>query len=103
MGEVRDADTSHRRTVAESPPHVRVVEADTADLPDIERYASLLFVRGPGGETRVLGDETALDRLPEGSRLFVDAWREQPIEKPDRAGEGLAWDDPGFEPPDRRQ
>ena len=50
---------------------------------------------------RSLGDESVLDELDEGAQLFVRAWRERPLSKPDRRGEGLSWDAPGFEPPDR--
>jgi hypothetical protein len=84
---------------AEVPPDVVVVRADPADLPEIAKTGRLAIMRLEDGSTRMLGDEDALDELDEGARLFVSAWRARPLEKPDRPGEGLPWDSPGFEAP----
>ena len=80
-------------------PDVMVVRADLAELPEIPRYAKLAIGRSPDGSTQVLGDERVLEELEEGSRLFVEAWRERPLAKPDRPGEGKSWDTPGFKAP----
>ena len=80
-------------------PDVMVVRADLTELPEIARYAKLAIGRSPDGSTQVLGDERVLEELEEGSRLFVEAWRERPLAKPDRPGEGKSWDTPGFEAP----
>jgi hypothetical protein len=49
---------------------------------------------------RTFGDEHVLDELDAGSQLFVQAWRERPLDKPHRPGEGQSWGATGFEPPD---
>lgn len=82
-------------------PNVVVVLATVEDLPEIARSARFAMARRPDGEILAVGDESSLDELPEGTRLFVSAWREQRINKPDRVGEGRPWDAAGFEPPDR--
>ena len=41
------------------------------------------------------------DDLTDDEQLFVAAWRERAGKQAEhRRGEGLAWDSPGFEPPD---
>jgi hypothetical protein len=85
--------------IARVDPDVVVVRADLAKVPEIARYAKLVIGRSPDGSARVLGDERVLDELQEGSRLFVEAWRKRPLAKPERPGEGLSWDSPGFEAP----
>ena len=40
--------------------------------------------------------------LTEGERLFAEGWLERQSRGPkERKGEGLPWDAPGFQPPDR--
>jgi len=85
--------------VGEMPPDVLVLRASAADLPEIAKHARLALARGPGG-IDARGDEAAIDQLDDGGRLFVDGWR-QSRDKGPRVGEGLAWDAPGFQPPDR--
>ena len=92
-------DALRRTVVAEAPPRVVVLRGGEADLADIGRDARLALARTPDGGTRSVGDETAIDKLDEAARLFVAAWKQQPLAKPDRIGEGRAWDDPDFEPP----
>jgi hypothetical protein len=87
--------------IAQAPPRVMVLRADTDQLDEIGRQARLAMARSPEGEVRVVGDEDALSELDEGAGLFVAGWRARAIDKPDRPGEGLPWDQPGFEPPDR--
>lgn len=82
-------------------PDIVVVRAPMVDLPAIARAARLVMVRRPDGEILVTGDESALEELSEGARLFVSAWRERRTDKPGRVGEGQPWDAAGFEPPDR--
>jgi len=100
------SDTSQMRIIAQSPPHVFVADVDVADLAaiaEIAPHAELVMTRTANGGLRLEGDQTALDFLDEGSRLFVEAWRTRPLTKPDRVGDKLAWDTPGFEPPDKSQ
>jgi len=87
--------------VARVAPHVVVLRADPEELGEIARHARLAMARSPDGSVDVRGEQGALDELDEGARLYVRAWRERPAAKPDRPGEGLAWDHPGFQPPDR--
>lgn len=82
-------------------PDVVVVRAPVEDLPEIVRAARFVLARRSDGEIQAIGDESSLGDLPEGTRLFVSAWREQRINKPDRVGEEQPWDAAGFEPPDR--
>ena len=60
-------------------------------------------VRGIPGVREVaagdLPDET-LAALDDTARTFVDAWRDR-LRPRARRGDGLSWDAPGFEPPDR--
>ncbi len=85
--------------VARVDPDVMVVRADLAELPEIGRHAKLAIGRSPDGSARVLGDERVIEELDEGARLFVAAWRERPLSKADRLGEGMSWDSPGYEAP----
>jgi hypothetical protein len=82
-------------------PDVVVVRAPMEDLSEIARFARLVMVRRLDGGILITGDESVLDELPEGARLFVSAWRERRTDKPGRVGEGQSWDAAGFEPPDR--
>jgi hypothetical protein len=85
--------------VAEVTPLVTVLRASFDDLPLIADHSRLAFARRPDGGTERAGDESALDELDEGARIFVSAWLARPATKPERPGEGLSWDAPGFEPP----
>lgn len=87
--------------VAQVPPHVVVLRAPTEDLPAIARRARLAMARASDGSIHILGDEAVVNELDDAARLFIRAWRERPAEKSDRPGEGLAWDHPGFQPPDQ--
>jgi hypothetical protein len=82
-------------------PDVLVVRADVDDLEELAPHARLAMGRLPDGAVEAVGDEHALEELDEGARLFVRAWMHRPSRKAERRGEGLPWDAPGFEPPDR--
>lgn len=82
-------------------PHIVVVSAPMEEIPEIARSARLVMARRPDGEIVITGDESALEDLSEGARLYVSAWRERRTDKPGRVGEGQPWDAAGFEPPDR--
>jgi hypothetical protein len=100
VGDAEHLRRLHRWPVAaEVAPNVVIVRADLSELPEIAQHARVALGRRPDGSTDVIGDEGVLDELDEGARLFVTAWRERPLSKPDRPGEGLSWDAPGFEPP----
>jgi hypothetical protein len=87
--------------VALVPPLVTVLRASIEDFPMIADQARLTFARRADGVTERAGDESAVDDLDEGARLFVSAWLESPTVKANRPGDGLSWDAPGFEPPGR--
>ena len=87
--------------VAELPPRIVVVQADESQIPALAERADLLVHRRPDGSTSLLGDRAVLDDLDASAQLFLRAWRQQPVSKPNRPGDGLAWDHPGFTPPDR--
>jgi hypothetical protein len=98
-GELRAAELDRWPVIARVDPDVVVVRAELADLSEIVRHAKLAIGRSHDGSTRVLGDERVIEELDEGARLFIAAWRERPLSKPDRLGEGKSWDSPGFEAP----
>jgi hypothetical protein len=58
--------------------------------------ADVLAVLEPG----ILPPADLMGRLNPGETLFVTAWLERDKPKT-RRGEGLAWDAPGYSPPDR--
>jgi len=87
--------------VSRAGPEVIVLRADLDDLPQLAQGARLAIGRSADGAVRTLGDEKALDALDPGTRLFVQAWRDKQSSKPERPGEGLPWDAPGFQPPGR--
>jgi hypothetical protein len=87
--------------VALAPPRVAVLRVDEEDVEAIGSVSRLAMARRPAGEIAIVGDESALAELDAGARLFVEGWRSKVIDKPDRLGEGLSWDHPGFQPPDR--
>jgi hypothetical protein len=101
VGFREEDDSSRWAIVSRVPPDVVVMRADPQDVFQIARQARLVIARLPNGDVRLIGEQGALDELDEGARLFVRSWRERPLEKPDRPGEGLSWDHPGFQPPDR--
>src|SRR5680860_1168051 len=78
---------------------VVVLRAGAGDLDAIASRARLALHRLPDGSMEVRGDERALDALDDGARLFVEGWRARPVSKPDRPGEGLPWDAPGYRAP----
>ena len=94
-----DADPPWQVT-ASLPPRVVVLRAGADSLQAIARTSRLAMVRRGDDRVEVVGDERVLEELDEAARLFVEAWWSQAPAKPDRPGDGLSWDAPGFEPPD---
>jgi hypothetical protein len=89
--------------IATVPPRVVVLRADADGLPAIAGACRLAIARGTDDRVEVVGDLAVLDELDDGARLFVEAWRtprSSASATRDRAGDGLPWDAPGFEPPD---
>ena len=74
-------------------PRLAIVEGPEAVL---RSMPAITAVAGPG-EALESGAE-----LTDQERLFADAWSQRTGEATgqERAGEGLAWDAPGFAPPD---
>jgi hypothetical protein len=97
---VPDREGSAWPVVASVPPRVAVLRAGADELATIASSARLAMARTDDDRIQVVGDETALDELDDGARLFVEAWRSQAPAKSHRPGDGLPWDAPGFEPPD---
>lgn len=87
--------------LAQVPPLVTILRASIEDVPVIATRARLTIGRRSIGVTEQVGDERVLDELDDGARLYVSAWLESPALKASRPGDGLAWDAPGFEPPDQ--
>lgn len=82
------------RVVQRCPPRLAIVEADERARAALRALPGVRAVTdGP------LDEETSRD-LTQAERLFAAAWAagRQPRV---RAGDGLAWDAPGFDPPDR--
>ncbi len=88
------------RVIARVDPDILVLQAGIHALPELARRAPYAIIRWPDGKLETFGDETALQQLDQGARLYVAAWREQALSKKDRRGQGQAWDAPGFQPPD---
>lgn len=86
--------------IASLPPRVAVLRAGADSLPAIASTSRLAMVRRSDGRVEVVGNPGVLEELDDGARLFVEAWRTQAPAKPDRPGDGLPWDAPGFQPPD---
>jgi hypothetical protein len=102
VGFREEGESSRWAVVSRVPPDVVVIRTEEPeDVSRIAGRARLAMARLPSGDIQVMGDEGALDDLDEGARLFVRSWRERPLQKPDRPGDGLSWDHPGFQPPDR--
>lgn len=100
VGYVPGHDAPRRVVVARAGADVVVLRGGEADLDDVGRHARLALARTPHGGIRSVGDDAAIEGLDEAAQLFVAAWRQRPLAKPDRIGEGEAWDASGFEPPD---
>ncbi len=75
------------------PPRLAIVESDHAARAALRTAPGVLGIGEPD-----LPDDVR-EELTETERIFVDAWvvGRRPKE---RRGDGLAWDAPGFEPPD---
>lgn len=76
---------------AAMPPRLLLVRPGESALPVLDgvRYLTADQPAPPGLEADLSAEE----------RLFVEAWRSRAAPK-QRRGEGLAWDSPGFTPPD---
>jgi acetamidase/formamidase len=93
VGQVLDQLGRPARVVQHLPPRLAVVESDDDVRAQLRALPGVLGV----GEPDLRDDVRA--RLTETERLFVDAWvlGRRPKE---RHGDGLAWDAPGYQPPD---
>ncbi len=93
VGQVLDRLGRSATLVQHLPPRLAIVESDEDARAALRTAPGVLGV----GEPDLPDDVRA--RLTDTERLFVDAWvvGRQPKT---RRGEGLAWDAPGFQPPD---
>lgn len=83
------------RITALKPPGLATVRASTEEIAALRRLTGVqaVFLRDVPAQF--------LEALGPGERLFVLAWQVRGGTKLERPGEGLPWDAPGFEPPDR--
>jgi hypothetical protein len=81
------------RVVQQLPPRLAVVEAGASTVEELRGHPAVLAIGDPDLPPDVLAG------LTESERLFVDAWVVGRRAK-SRRGDGLAWDAPGFTPPD---
>lgn len=82
------------RLVQRCPPRLAIVEADP------RAQAAIRALPGVRSVTDGPLDEEILRDLTEAERLFAAGWVASRQPKV-RAGDGLPWDAPGFDPPDR--
>jgi hypothetical protein len=93
VGQVLDRLGLPAALVQHLPPRIGVVEVDDDAVAGLRRAAGVLGIGDPD-----LPDDVRAG-LTETERLFADAWAAG-REPKTRPGEGLAWDAPGFQPPD---
>ncbi|MGX5653426.1 hypothetical protein ACWKWC_01470 [Geodermatophilus nigrescens] len=93
VGQVLDRMGRAVTLVQHLPPRLAVVECDDDARAALPTAPGVLGIGGPE-----LPDDVR-DRLTGTERLFADAWvlGRRPKTRP---GDGLAWDAPGFDPPD---
>lgn len=76
-------------------PRVRIVNLDAEKAAKLMAQPGIYLVEGKTVSAEALSELTAAERL------FVDGWLARiPESEKERAGEGLKWDDPNFQPPD---
>lgn len=74
---------------------VRIVHIDAVQAAAVLKQPGLYLIEGGP-----MPEELAAS-LTEGEKLFIQGWLARiPESEKERAGEGLNWDDPNFEPPD---
>ncbi len=85
---------SGARVVHRGSPRVLVVRLEgDADVEHIRQSSAVAYA---GRRPPV----TVRDNLEPGEQLFVDGWLSRLPPKPERPGDGLAWDAPGMSAPD---
>jgi hypothetical protein len=94
VGRVLDRLGRPATLVQHLPPRLAVVEVDDDAVAELRRAPGVLGV----GDPELPEDVRA--GLTDPERLFADGWALGRAPKT-RPGEGLAWDAPGFLPPDR--
>ena len=97
LGDERGVDgleglTESVRVTQVGSPRLAIVEGPDAARSALRSMQAVTAVAGPGESLEGGADLTAQERL------FADAWSQRTGEA--RPGEGLAWDAPGFTPPD---
>ena len=97
LGDERGVDgleglTESVRVTQVGSPRLAIVEGSDAARTALRATDAVAAVAGPGEALEGGAELTAQERL------FADAWSQRTGEA--RRGEGLAWDAPGFAPPD---
>ncbi|MDQ3640035.1 MAG: hypothetical protein M3450_00870, partial [Actinomycetota bacterium] len=87
--------SAHFRVLSALPPRLAVIQAAEPTVAELRRKPDVRFVV----TDRV--DEQILDDLTADERVFAMGWElRRTAPRKTRLGEGLAWDAPGFLPPD---
>ena len=88
---IRERIQSKAKIVQEGSDKLLVVEGSPDAIRDATALPGVATAASPG----------AADKLSEGERIFLDAWRQRKEtgEKKSRIGEGLSWGAKGFEAP----
>lgn len=74
---------------------VKIVNIDAGQAAELVKQQGIYLVEGKNVPAE------ALTELTEAEKLFVSGWLARiPESEKERAGEGLKWDDPNFQPPD---
>jgi hypothetical protein len=83
------------RVLTRLPPRLMVVDADDRAIAELSRDPGVARVVERGAPP------VTLEGLRPEEQLFVDSWQlASTQESKPRAGDGLSWDAPGFQPPD---
>lgn len=93
-GDAADRVRARFEVAAALPPRLLVVRLAADDLAALQ---------GLGGIAAVAAEPVGLNVTPplsEAERLFAAGWAARGVKSGPRAGDGQAWDAPGFEPPD---
>ena len=88
--------TASLRVTQVGSPRLAIVEGTADAQAALRSRSDVVAVAGPGEALE--GGASLTDQ----ERLFADAWSQRTSEPAgeERVGEGLAWDAPGFAPPD---
>ncbi|MBW4659775.1 MAG: hypothetical protein KME15_13945 [Drouetiella hepatica Uher 2000/2452] len=93
-GEAADRVRTHFEVTAALPPRILIVQIPIADLTALQELDGVAAVATNSDQLNVTPP------LSETERLFIAGWMARGVKSGPRAGDGQAWDAPGFVPPD---